>query len=175
MNYYERHLGDYSKDTAHLTMIEHGAYSLLLDRYYSTEERIPASQVHRVARARTKEEKQAVDSVLSEFFSLSNGSWINRRADEEIEKTQAKIKAAKENGKKGGRPKAQSLGLAKVTQTKPSGLSVGFENETQTKAHQTPDTRPNLPTVVCGKPTQPSKAVFGQVDTESGEVLSWAN
>ncbi len=30
MNYYERHLGDYAKDTAHLTMIEHGAYTLLL-------------------------------------------------------------------------------------------------------------------------------------------------
>lgn len=96
MNYYERHLGDYSKDTAHLTMIEHGAYSLLLDRYYSTEERIPASQVHRIARARTKEEKQAVDSVLSEFFSLSNGSWINRRADEEIEKERKKQASLKD-------------------------------------------------------------------------------
>lgn len=42
MNYYERHLGDYSKDTAHLTMIEHGAYGLLLDRYYGTEAGIPA-------------------------------------------------------------------------------------------------------------------------------------
>ncbi len=25
MNYYERHLGDYAKDTAHLSMLEHGA------------------------------------------------------------------------------------------------------------------------------------------------------
>lgn len=63
MNYYERHLGDYSKDTAHLTMIEHGAYGLLLDRYYGTEAGIPADQVHRIARARTKEEKQAVDVI----------------------------------------------------------------------------------------------------------------
>ena len=51
MNYYERHLGDYSKDTAHLTMIEHGAYGLLLDRYYGTEAGIPADQVHRIARS----------------------------------------------------------------------------------------------------------------------------
>ena len=30
MNYYERHLGDYARDTAHLSMMEHGAYGLLL-------------------------------------------------------------------------------------------------------------------------------------------------
>ena len=36
MNYYERHLGDYARDTGHLSMLEHGAYSLLLDRYYAT-------------------------------------------------------------------------------------------------------------------------------------------
>ena len=102
MNYYERHLGDYSKDTAHLSMIEHGAYGLLLDRYYSTEAGIPADQAHRVARARTREEKQAVDVVLSEFFQMIDGVWVNKRADEEIEKFQAKqptVTAKKENDK----------------------------------------------------------------------------
>ena len=44
VNYYERHLGDYARDTAHLTMVEHGAYTLLLDRYYATESPIPADQ-----------------------------------------------------------------------------------------------------------------------------------
>ena len=102
MNYYERHLGDYAKDTAHLTMIEHGAYGLLLDRYYGTEQGIPADQVHRIARARSKEEKQAVDDVLSEFFSLVDGIWVNSRAEEEIAKVAAKVpanEAKKENEK----------------------------------------------------------------------------
>jgi uncharacterized protein YdaU (DUF1376 family) len=84
MNYYERHLGDYAKDTAHLNMLEHGAYSLLLDRYYGTEKGIPEDQAHRVARARSKEEKQAVDAVLEEFFVLQDGVFINRRAEKEI-------------------------------------------------------------------------------------------
>lgn len=137
MNYYERHLGDYAKDTAHLSMLEHGAYGLLLDRYYATECGIPADQVHRLARARTKEEKQAIDSVLGEFFKLVDGVWINNRAADEITKAQSKIKAAQENGKRGGRPKSNQT----ETQEKPSGLFVGSENETQTKAHQTPDTR----------------------------------
>lgn len=96
MNYYERHLGDYAKDTAHLTMIEHGAYGLLLDRYYGTEAGIPADQVHRVARARTREEKSAVDVVLEEFFQLVDGLWINRRAEEEIRRERKKRSALKD-------------------------------------------------------------------------------
>lgn len=145
MNYYERHLGDYAKDTAHLTMLEHGAYNLLLDRYYGTESGIPESQAHRVARARTKDEKQAVDDVLAEFFSLVDGTWINKRADEEIASAQKKIAAAKENGKKGGRPRLVKFGSENETQQKPSGLSLGSENETQQKALQTPDTRHQTP------------------------------
>lgn len=86
MNYYEHHLGDYAKDTAHLSMLEHGAYRLLLDRYYGTESGIPADQAHRVTRARTREEKQAVDAVLEEFFFLADGVWKNNRAEEEIKK-----------------------------------------------------------------------------------------
>ena len=96
INYYEHHLGDYAKDTSHLTMLEHGAYRLLLDRYYGTEQGIPADQAQRVARARTREEKAAVDAVLGEFFTLRDGSWINQRAEDEIASYYAKKPAAEE-------------------------------------------------------------------------------
>lgn len=134
MNYYEHHLGDYAKDTGHLSMLEHGAYRILLDRYYSTEAGIPEQQVYRMARARSEDEKAAVDAVLEEFFNLADGVWRNRRADEELEKASNRINAARENGKKGGRPPRNQDG----TNEKPSGFSVGSENETQAKAHQTP-------------------------------------
>lgn len=84
MNYYERHLGDYAKDTGHLTLAEHGAYTLLLDRYYATEQPIPAAQAHRFARARAKDEIKAVDAVLSEFFRLEGDVWVHNRVDREI-------------------------------------------------------------------------------------------
>ena len=84
MNYYERHLGDYARDAGHLTMLEHGAYTLLLDRYYTTEHGIPADQAHRVCRARTRDEKEAVDTVLAEFFTLADGMWTNGRAEREL-------------------------------------------------------------------------------------------
>ena len=166
MNYYERHLGDYAKDTAHLSMIEHGAYGLLLDRYYSTEAGIPEDQAHRIARARTKEEKQAVDIVLAEFFTLTDGVWINNRTEEEIEKAKAKIHAAQENGKKGGRPKKVISGSETETQQKPTGLLPGSKTETQQKAHQTPDTNTSYSEAKAsgGEPpkiTDPHEIIFG--------------
>jgi uncharacterized protein YdaU (DUF1376 family) len=137
VNYYERHLGDYARDTAHLSMLEHGAYGLLLDRYYSTEAGIPADQAHRLARARSKDERAAVDAVLGEFFTLLDGVWINGRAEREVERAQTKIKAARENGKAGGRPKKNP----ETSEQKPTGLLLGSDLETELKAHQIPDTR----------------------------------
>ncbi len=159
MNYYERHLGDYARDTAHLSMLEHGAYNLLLDRYYATEAGIPEDQAHRLARARTKEERQAVDAVLGEFFELVDGIWINHRAEEEIAKAQTRIKAAKENGKRGGRPRTNRT----ETQEKPTGFSPGSENETQSKAHQAPDTRHHIKPLASANGISTSSTSAGDV------------
>lgn len=137
MNYYERHLGDYAKDTGHLSLLEHGVYTLLLDRYYATEQGIPADQAHRVARARTDEERSAVDAVLNEFFRLEENVWVNGRVEEEIAKAKVRIESARQNGKKGGRPPKNNQD---VTHAKPNGIFLGSENGTQQKAHQTPDT-----------------------------------
>ena len=126
-------------------MLEHGAYRLLLDRYYSTEEGIPATQAYRLARARSDEERQAVDAVLEEFFELVEGVWINGRAEEEIAKAKVRIDAAKANGKRGGRPKKKPDVSENETQKKPGGFFAGSENETQQKAHQAPSTKHQAP------------------------------
>lgn len=90
MNYYERHLGDYAKDTGHLTMLEHGAYTLLLDFYYASEKPIPAERAYKVARASSKDERSAVDAVLAEFFTRIDGAWHQKRCDKHIAQFQAK-------------------------------------------------------------------------------------
>lgn len=84
MNHYPRHIGDYLKDTSHLSLLEHGAYARLLDVYYTREGPIPADQAARLTGARTREERAAVDSVLAEFFVLDGDEWRQKRADEEI-------------------------------------------------------------------------------------------
>jgi uncharacterized protein YdaU (DUF1376 family) len=57
---------------------------MLLDRYYSTEQPIPKDQAHRICRARTREERAAVDAVLAEFFDLEDGVYRQKRVDIEI-------------------------------------------------------------------------------------------
>lgn len=84
MNYYERHLGDYAKRTTTLTMGQHGAYTLLLDYYYVTEQAIPEHEVYSVARAFTKPERDAVDRVLEKYFELADGAWRHEHCEEVI-------------------------------------------------------------------------------------------
>ena len=171
MNYYERHLGDYARDAGYLSMLEHGAYTLLMDRYYVTEVGIPDDEKYRVARAQSKEEKKAVDFVLKDFFTLENGIWTKRRIEEEIAKAQTKIKAAQENGKKGGRPKSNQ----NETEKKPSGFPLGYENETQLKAHQTPDTRHHITEVSNTQSNltivEPSKAASVCLALQQNSIL----
>ena len=91
MNFYKRFIGDYQRDTGHLSVLEHGAYTLLLDAFYATERPLPENKntLYRLVRANTKREREAVDFVLSEFWSLEGGKWLNRRALIEIEKAAA--------------------------------------------------------------------------------------
>jgi uncharacterized protein YdaU (DUF1376 family) len=86
LNYYERHLGDYARNTGHLTALEHGVYTLLLDAYYSREKPLPADvrECHRIAKAVSKVEKDAVTYVLREFFTESEEGYRQGRADKEI-------------------------------------------------------------------------------------------
>lgn len=97
MNYYEHHIGDYDKSTSHLTACEDGIYCRLLRRYYDTESPLPADlpAVQRLVRARTKEEKTAVKTVLMEFFSLADDGWHQVRCDEHIEKVRSKSEKAR--------------------------------------------------------------------------------
>lgn len=92
MNFYKHWLGDYQRDTADLSLMEHGAYRLLLDAYYATEEPFPADlgRLYRTARAVTPEEQEAVRTVVQRFFPIAeDGRRRNARADREIEETRS--------------------------------------------------------------------------------------
>ena len=95
MNYYCRHIGDYLKDTSHLTLLEHGIYTRLMDVYYVRESALPQDQIARLIGARTPDELSALNSVLSEFFELVLGSWIQHRCEKEIEAFSDKSTKAK--------------------------------------------------------------------------------
>lgn len=132
MNYYERYCGDYAKKTAQLSLMEHGAYTLLLDEYYSNETALPCDfeALFRICRAMKKEEQNAVRNVAEKFFPIGeDGMRHNARADEMISRARPKMEAARANGAKGGRPRKNPMGYENTnpeeTQQKPTGLPVG--------------------------------------------------
>lgn len=86
MNYYEHHLGDYVRDTAHLSLLEDGAYRRLIDAYYVREAPLPKplKDVCRLVRANSKPERDAVATVLREFFQETEEGWRHKRCDAEI-------------------------------------------------------------------------------------------
>jgi uncharacterized phage protein (TIGR02220 family) len=97
VNYYPHHIGDYLRDTSHLSLLEHGAYRRMLDLYYASEKPLPLNVdgLYRLVQAKSKQEKEAVDAILEEFFSRTDSGWRNSRADAEIAKAQEKGMKAK--------------------------------------------------------------------------------
>jgi uncharacterized protein YdaU (DUF1376 family) len=141
VNYYERHIGDYLKDTAHLSLLEHGVYSRLLDVYYTREQPIPESDVDRLVGARTKEERAAVKAVLNEFFKLEAGGWKQDRCDREIARFQDKQEKAKRSAEARW---SQSVRNANAFQSGDAQdmrtHSEGNATRAPVPRHQTPDT-----------------------------------
>lgn len=86
MHYYKRNIGDYAKKAGRLTMLQHGAYTLLLDACYDREQFPTIGDAIDWTWASTKEEREAVEFVLTKFFSLdeATGRYIQNRIQEEL-------------------------------------------------------------------------------------------
>lgn len=131
VHYFRHNIGDYRRDTAHLTLLEHGCYRQLLDTYYLHEQAIPLDidSVCRRLLARSDDERKAVEAILAEFFTRTDEGWIHGRCDAEIAEYHSRADKARENGKQGGRPK----------RTQP--VIPGNPDLTDEKANQKPITK----------------------------------
>lgn len=168
MNYYRRYSGDYLRDTSHLSLAEHGAFTLLLDIYYSTEKPLPAEYegLYRICRAMSESEQAAVRSVADQYFPVSESGRINNRADRELADQRPRIDLARENGRKGGRPKANPEETQPVTQKEPSGFSTETQRVNSPPPTPTVNTKPN-----SNKPPSRNSAREGGF----GSVVEWVN
>jgi uncharacterized protein YdaU (DUF1376 family) len=176
MNYYEHHIGDYAEATSHLSFIEDAAYSRLIRKYYASEKPLPADikTVQRLIGARTKEEREAVATVLEEFFILHEDGWHNHRCDQEIERYQDKQTKAKRSAQvrwnKAGthsdsNANAYSDSNANAYSDSNANASPNaMRTHSEGNAHQTPDTRHQLNTIEANAscPIDPS----GQSDPD---------
>lgn len=145
MNYYERHIGDYLKDTAHLSLIEHGVYTRLLDVYYTREAPLPSVDVARLIGARTRDERSAMEVVLAEFFIRDGDTYRQARCDREIARLQDKrSKASASANARWSKREPQSDGIANAS---PDAMRTDMRTHSEGNArapvprHQTPDTK----------------------------------
>jgi uncharacterized protein YdaU (DUF1376 family) len=101
-SWYPRYYGDYMRDTGHLTLAQHGAYTKLLDQYYAHGKGIPADHeaLFRMCSAMHDEERAAVAYVADKYFPVNgDGMRHNRRADRELAKLADRSESARQSAK----------------------------------------------------------------------------
>lgn len=101
--YMPLYVGDFLLDTAHLNAEQSGAYlHLMMHQFISGDLPNCDKQLSRLAKMSLSKWKRNKET-LSEFFTISDKSWTQKRAKFERERALSKIKKASESGKQGGR------------------------------------------------------------------------
>ena len=139
MNFYKHYIGDFDRDTGHLSLTERGAYLGLLHHIYATERPLPSDLVviFRIVRATSKTEKAAVKRVLEEFFQPVDGGYSNARAMTELASATRVREVNAVVGKLGGRPR-------KTTTYETESVPIRFPNQNRSETLsrlQTPESR----------------------------------
>ena len=162
MHYYQHHIGDYRRDTAHLSLLEHGVYRQLLDWAYLDNDPIPkeTETVYRRLSARTDEEKKAVDIVLAEFFSSDIG-YTQKRAELEKQAYERKAAIARIAGKLGGRPR------------KTEEVISGLTEKTDAKANHEPLTINHKP--ITNKPKEEEERAKALSRPDDVDLQVWTD
>lgn len=196
MNYYEHHIGDFAEATAHLTFIEDAAYSRMIRKYYATERPMPADikAVQRLIGARTKEERDAVQVVLEEFFTLQDDGWHQRRCDADILKYQdgepeREVKKANEDNRlrkhreerarlfkvitDAGQHAPWNIGMGELRSMVKALQPAEPETEPETKTPE-PETQPATAPATPATATQTPDTRHHPPDTSKKSVLSGA-
>jgi uncharacterized protein YdaU (DUF1376 family) len=119
VNYFPFNVGDYAAHTGHLEPMEDLAYRRLLDQYYLREGPLPADIEATAKLVRMRSMKADVESVLKEFFTLTEDGWRHSRCDAEVEKMQDKQAKARASGiaSANARSKAQQAAVERALQS----------------------------------------------------------
>lgn len=154
--FYKHFIGDFQRDTSHLSLTERGAYRSLLDHHYATEKPLPkdVDALCRIVGAVSKADRAAVAAVIPQFWTETAGGWINARAQVEMGKAQHQRTVNREIGKRGGRPK----GTKSITESVSESVS---ESKANRNPSQTPDINPkSQPPPSAAQGADPKKALF---------------
>ncbi len=153
---------------------ERWIYRDMLDVYYDKEQPFPGdlADVCSMVGVRSDEERAIVADLLRSKFVKTDSGYTHARCDLEILSYRSKADAAKENGKKGGRPN-------KNNPNKPSGFQSGFDSvseinpsETGSQAKHEPITK-NQSTEAKASVSRPSKKCPASFEL-TADLLIWA-
>ena len=94
------YIGDYLRDTSHLSMAEHGAYHLILYAYWQNGGPISSDpeRLRRIARA-SRDEWPSVMATVAEFFIDDGATWTHKRVELELEKARGRVEKAAKGGR----------------------------------------------------------------------------
>ena len=167
MHYYKKNIGDYAKKAGRLSMLEHGAYTLLLDSCYDREQFPTEQEAIDWCWARTEAEIAAVRFVLSKFFTLEDGRYVQKRVNEELALYHAKAAKNAEIAK--DREQKRKDKARNVNETCTTDHEAPPNHKPITNNHKpinttaaiippvvaTTDENPSPPPPVVGKPEKP--------------------
>jgi uncharacterized protein YdaU (DUF1376 family) len=141
--YFPIYLTDYVSDSRKLTMLQRGALIDLSVLYFQENLKInfTKEQIYRLIFAFSKEEQEAVDFVLENYFTKSENKpigfyWVSTKLNQLGDRILKRLNSSRENGKKGGRGKKKEnkpMGLNPLNL--PHNLDESILN--QTKLNQT--------------------------------------
>lgn len=145
MNFYKHYIGDFQRDTGHLSLTERGAYLALIHHYYATENPLPNNidALCRIAGAVSAIERKAV-KVAIKFFEIVDSGLMHSRIEAEIHKageqsnTNRDIALARE-----AKRRADRLAAAEHENSTNRTESVP-RNEHENSTNHTPDARHHL-------------------------------
>lgn len=130
MHYYKRDIGKYYKKAGRLTMLQHGAYTMLMDACYDRETFPTIEQAIDWCWASTNEEIDAVKFVLSKFFTDHDGTFKQAHITETLDKyhTNAAINKAIALEREAKR-RTKSTKREPVVDEPPPNKELGIKNQ----------------------------------------------
>lgn len=174
MFHYPRHIGDYQKDTGHLDMREDGAYQRLMDLAYDSEKPLTLDfdALCRKVRARSPEERAAVEVVLKDFWKRTAKGWVQKRILSEIERFRGFLKHQSDAGKKSAETRRNQRSTGK--QPPLNGGSTGGQPESNLTENQRTREPENREPATGNEPALPPGVQWpaGFPDSE-GKAVAW--
>ena len=139
MHFYPFNIGDYASHTKHLSLMEDLAYRRLIDLYYLNERPLSGCPTDVARSIGMREQLEAVQYVLTTFFSESEGEFSQKRIDAEIAHYQDKAQKASAAGKASAAKRSKAASDGPTLNGRSTDDELNKKQETGTKNQEPTD------------------------------------